>query len=504
MGDNGFAMDPQSDAALVDAARSGDQGAFGQLYDGWFDRVYDLAGRIVGDRAAAADVAQDAFLNAWQKLDSLERSDAFGGWLLRIARNTALNQRRSAQRTTAVDDDTMAVIEATSSSSAGAPAGFGVEDRARTVDEPARAAEDAELAGLVWEAAEALPERDVTVLDLSLRHGLPPADIGEVIGINRNAANQLVHRVRERLGDAIRARVLWKGGSPQCPQLADELETAGVARFGPEAVRVASAHAEHCEECAERRRTRLAPAALFGAVPFAVAPALVKQQVADVLATEGVPMDGSDAGPQTVARAASRRRLMRSLTAAGAGLAAVAIVVGAIVLFGGGSADDGDAEVTTVENDTRPRRTTTTTSTTTAPAAVPPSSTPEPTSDPTPIEEGDPEPGLAPGGGAPPPPPPPPPPVAAASLTITPASRSAFYQNIDAPTLAWSTANIASVTVIGDGLSSTSLSGSLPVCPTGGSGSFCNAGPGSYTYVLTARDANGVVVATRQATLTLN
>jgi hypothetical protein len=53
-------------------------------------------------------------------------------------------------------------------------------------------------------------------------------------------------------------------------------------------------------------------------------------------------------------------------------------------------------------------------------------------------------------------------------------------------------------------VSSTAASGSLRVCPTSAvAWSFCAASPGSYTYVITARDDNGDVVAQEVATLTL-
>ena len=48
----------------------------------------------------------------------------------------------------------------------------------------------------MWGAAEALGERDSEVLDLTLRLGMTPAEIADVVGTNRNAANQMVHRAR--------------------------------------------------------------------------------------------------------------------------------------------------------------------------------------------------------------------------------------------------------------------------------------------------------------------
>jgi RNA polymerase sigma-70 factor (ECF subfamily) len=96
--DDNRAVERREDAALVEQARAGDPDAFGRLYDRWFDRVHDLAFRITNDTAAASDVAQDALLAAWQKLGTLEDPEAFGGWLLRITRNAALDRHRREQR----------------------------------------------------------------------------------------------------------------------------------------------------------------------------------------------------------------------------------------------------------------------------------------------------------------------------------------------------------------------------------------------------------------------
>lgn len=176
------AAERREDAALVERARADDSEAFGRLYDRWLDRVHDLAFRITHDSAAAADIAQDAFLAAWRNLAGLQDPEAFGGWLLRITRNAALDRHRR-------------------------------EVRSRPYD-----------------------ERDAELLDLTLRHGLTPAEVGEVVGMNRNAANQAVHRVRGRLKAAIEARVLWRSGEPVCAGLAaalDQLsETSGSGGAG--------------------------------------------------------------------------------------------------------------------------------------------------------------------------------------------------------------------------------------------------------------------------------
>ncbi len=285
------------DARLVAAVRAGDESAFGQLYDAWFDRVFDLAQRVVHDPDTAAEIAQDAFLSAWRGLPGLEQPESFGGWLLRIARNAAYNRSRREQRSRPVDEQELAVIEHAGSGAANAPDGFRVEDRLARAESPDVATEDAEVAALVWEAAEALGERDREVLDLQLRHGLTPAEIGEVVGMNRNAANQLVHRLRGRLQSAVQARVLWRDGQPACAVLGERLRAAGIEHFGAEAVRVAERHVPGCEQCEQRRRLRLQPTVLFGATPLLFVPVLYKQQAAAALAGAGVPMGGSAFAP---------------------------------------------------------------------------------------------------------------------------------------------------------------------------------------------------------------
>ena len=103
----------ERDASRIARLGAGDDRAFGELYDDWYDRVFDLARRIVRDDELAADVAQDTFLSAWKNIGTLEDPNAFGGWLLRIARNRALNVGGREGRSVAVDDTTLHTIEAT-------------------------------------------------------------------------------------------------------------------------------------------------------------------------------------------------------------------------------------------------------------------------------------------------------------------------------------------------------------------------------------------------------
>jgi RNA polymerase sigma factor (sigma-70 family) len=89
-----------SDEALIAGYASGDADV-ARVFVGRFQaRVFGLALTMTGDRMAAEEVAQDTFLRAWRYAASFDpRRGSVAAWLLRIARNTALDHvRRTGRR----------------------------------------------------------------------------------------------------------------------------------------------------------------------------------------------------------------------------------------------------------------------------------------------------------------------------------------------------------------------------------------------------------------------
>lgn len=519
------------DARWVRDALDGDQAAFGRLYDAWFDRVFHLVQRIVRDVESAREVSQDAFLSAWRGLSGLQDPHAFGGWLLRIARNAALNRSDREARSRPVDDQGLAVIEGTRASPVSAPTGFGVEERLARADDPDLAAADGEIAGLVRETVAALGDRDAEVLDLQLRFDLSPAEVGEVIGLNRNAANQLCHRVRARFAAAFGARMLWSGARTACPELAQALGSAGVTSFGPEAVTLIDRHASGCADCEERRATRLQPSALFAAMPLLAAPEPMRGQIAAQLTAHGVPMEGStasaaaepassgwpdgDAGARALpsatpdpatgeprpGAAAARATSQRILSGTIAALVVVVVGLTALLLTRGGP---DDPELAAVDA-----------------GAAPSTTSPDPgdggTSARTGSGTGGAEPGTA----------DPASPTTSASTTSTTAPAppaieqfvldpdddqpTAYPLGPTSPTLRWSTAEAAAVQVWmwftdANGphprqLLSTDPSGVLQVCPgTQPAPGTCETAPGTYSFVIEVTGSDGTTIASTEET----
>jgi len=88
----------RSDAELVNAALNGEKDAFAALIRRYERPVRAVAMNVLGDHTSAQDVAQDAFVRAYENLPALRKSSAFGPWLMKITRRCALTMARQMPR----------------------------------------------------------------------------------------------------------------------------------------------------------------------------------------------------------------------------------------------------------------------------------------------------------------------------------------------------------------------------------------------------------------------
>src|SRR5688500_16697775 len=84
-----------SDGELVGRVLEGNRKAFDDLIVRYQRQAVAVSYRLLGNTQDALEVTQDAFLKAFSSLATLQKPEAFGGWLMRIVSNLSLNYRRS-------------------------------------------------------------------------------------------------------------------------------------------------------------------------------------------------------------------------------------------------------------------------------------------------------------------------------------------------------------------------------------------------------------------------
>ncbi len=86
------------DGRLIERTLAGDTQAFGQLVLRYQDRLFGTLVHLLGSVHDAHDVAQDAFLSAYEKLSTFRQQSSFYSWLFRIAYHAAMTNRRKQKR----------------------------------------------------------------------------------------------------------------------------------------------------------------------------------------------------------------------------------------------------------------------------------------------------------------------------------------------------------------------------------------------------------------------
>ncbi|NOZ77865.1 MAG: sigma-70 family RNA polymerase sigma factor [Acidobacteria bacterium] len=86
---------PMDDRELAEAARNGDEGAFGALVQRYSGGLHRIVSRMLGDEEEAWDVVQMVWLRAWQRLGKYDRRWSFSTWVYRIATNLTIDVIRA-------------------------------------------------------------------------------------------------------------------------------------------------------------------------------------------------------------------------------------------------------------------------------------------------------------------------------------------------------------------------------------------------------------------------
>ncbi|MEC4888551.1 MAG: sigma-70 family RNA polymerase sigma factor [Nitrospira sp.] len=172
------------DAQLVARSLKQDHDAFGQLIDRHAARIVSLAYRMVGNRAEAEDLAQEAFLAAFKSLPSFRADSKFSTWLYRIAANKCtdwLRAKRPGQGQQDVDIDEVLDIDVS---------------EGRT---PERLLSQQQVAQELEQAIQRLPPLYREAFVLKHVEGLSYEEMQEILGVNGDTLKMRVYKGRLQL-----------------------------------------------------------------------------------------------------------------------------------------------------------------------------------------------------------------------------------------------------------------------------------------------------------------
>lgn len=168
----------------IERTLSGDSSAFNYLVNAYMKRVLSIAYGFVRDPSAAEDLAQEAFVRAFQNLHRFRRGERFGPWVFRIVANLALDQLKRRRR----------AAEEVLSETAAAPASHGTERRV----------ELSELSRQIDAAIESLPPMQRHVARLYLVEELSHQDIAGMLGLSVGTVRSHLSRARAKLQQVLR------------------------------------------------------------------------------------------------------------------------------------------------------------------------------------------------------------------------------------------------------------------------------------------------------------
>lgn len=181
-----------NDAEFITAAQKGDAAAFNQLVREYQANVYRTAYRVLGERAAAEDATQDAFISAFKHIRAY-RGGSFKAWLLRIVTNACYDQLRVRQRRPAIS------LEASEDNS---DEPNWIADRGES---PQDFAERRELGSTLQRAIATLAQDQRVALVLADVEGLSYDEVAQAMGTNVGTVKSRLSRARAELRDYLTA-----------------------------------------------------------------------------------------------------------------------------------------------------------------------------------------------------------------------------------------------------------------------------------------------------------
>jgi RNA polymerase sigma-70 factor (ECF subfamily) len=180
----------QPDHVYIDKVLSGDINAYSHLVEKHKDMVYTIAQRITQKREDAEEIAQDAFLKAYEHLSEFKRQSKFSTWIYRIAYNSAISRvRKKTLDTTTLDHNLIEQVP---------------EEQ---VQQEMEGMKEDEQKRIIDMALTQLNELDYLVITMFYMKEKSIDDIAEITGLSKSNVKVKLHRIRKRMYQELYARL---------------------------------------------------------------------------------------------------------------------------------------------------------------------------------------------------------------------------------------------------------------------------------------------------------
>lgn len=179
---------------LLTACRNGDTHAFEQLVLRYQRGLYNVAFRISGNEADAAEIVQETFLAAWRKIKAFRGEARLSTWLTSIAVNQARTRWQQNRQKRSREES----LDASAEEKQGAPLQIASEQPSAL-----ELLERSVLRGLLERCIRALDQGFREVLVLRDMREMPYDEMGQVLGLREGTVKSRLFRAREAVRDCV-------------------------------------------------------------------------------------------------------------------------------------------------------------------------------------------------------------------------------------------------------------------------------------------------------------
>jgi RNA polymerase sigma-70 factor, ECF subfamily len=167
---------------IIERCKNGNTVAQYKLYQLYAKAMFNVAYRMMNSREEAEDVLQDAFTDAFRRLNSFRYESGFGSWIKRIVINKCINEIKRRKADLAYFDD-MGIFENKEDNETGFEKGLSVEN--------------------VKSAMEKLPKGSKMIFSLYLLEGYDHREIAQILDISESNSKSQYMRAKRRVKEVL-------------------------------------------------------------------------------------------------------------------------------------------------------------------------------------------------------------------------------------------------------------------------------------------------------------